>query len=141
MKGRKRRSEDMKYMMLMQFGPLSDLPPMDTWPPEDVTAHIQFMHDTNKKLVDDGEFVQAEGLADPSQTKIVRAGDGAPVVTDGPFPETKEFLVGWWIVDLESPERAVELAAYISAAPGPGGRPLNMPIEVRQVMSIEPGEL
>ncbi|GII56437.1 hypothetical protein Pth03_48260 [Planotetraspora thailandica] len=132
----------MKYMMLMQFGPLSGLPSMDTWPPEDIAAHIQFMHDTNKKLVDDGEFVQAEGLADPGQTLIVRSGvDGGPVVTDGPFPETKEFLVGWWIVDLDSPERAVEVAAYVSAAPGPGGRPLNMPIEVRQVMSIEPGEM
>ncbi|WP_204074374.1 YciI family protein [Planotetraspora phitsanulokensis] len=129
-------------MMLMQFGPLSGLPPMDTWPAEDVSAHIQFMHDTNKTLTEAGEFVDAQGLADPGQAKIVRAGaDGKPVITDGVFPETKEFLVGYWIIDVESPERAVELAAYVSAAPGPGGRPLNMPIEVRQVMSVETGEL
>jgi hypothetical protein len=129
-------------MMLMQFGPLSDLPPMDTWPAEDITAHIQFMHDTNKTLSEAGEFVDAQGLADPGQAKIVRARTGgAPVITDGVFPETKEFLVGYWIVDVESPERAVELAAYVSAAPGPGGEPLNMPIEIRQVMSIESGEL
>jgi hypothetical protein len=115
---------------------------MDTWPAEDVTAHIQFMHDTNKTLVDAGEFVDAQGLADPGQAKIVRAGaGGAPVITDGVFPETKEFLVGYWIVDVESPERAVELAAYVSAAPGPGGKPVNMPIEIRQVMSVESGEL
>jgi hypothetical protein len=132
----------MKYMMLMQFGPLSDIPPMHTWPAEDVKAHIEFMHVTNKKLMDDGEFVEAQGLAAPDQAKIVRAGaDGAPVVTDGPYPETKEFLVGYWIVDVESPQRAIDLAACVSAAPGPGGAPLNMPIEVRQVMSGEPEEL
>lgn len=132
----------MKYMLLMQFGPQNDLPPIDTWPPQDVKAHITFMHEANGRLVEAGEFVDAQGLADPGQARIVRAGDGgAPVVTDGPYPETKEFLVGYWIVDCESPERAIDLAAYVSAAPGPGGRPLNMPIEVRQVMSGPPEEL
>ncbi|MFF5208639.1 YciI family protein [Streptosporangium sp. NPDC000396] len=132
----------MKYMLLMQCGEQSDLPPISTWLPEEVKAHIEFMHDTNKKLVEAGEFVEAQGLAGPEQARIVRAGDGGtPVVTDGPFPETKEFLVGYWIVDCESSERAVEIAAYVSAAPGPGGKPLNMPIEVRQVMSGAPEEL
>lgn len=132
----------MKYMLLMQFGPQNDLPPIDTWPPQDVKAHIAFMHEANGRLVEAGEFVDAQGLADPGQARIVRAGDGgAPVVTNGPYPETKEFLVGYWIVDCESPERAIDLAAYVSAAPGPGGRPLNMPIEVRQVMSGPPEEL
>ncbi|MCG5220639.1 YciI family protein [Streptosporangium soli] len=132
----------MKYMLLMQFGPQSALPPMDTWPAEDVKAHIEFMGGMNQKLVDAGELVEAQGLAMPDQAKIVRAGDGgAAVVTDGPFPETKEFLVGYWIVDCESPERAVDIAAYASTAPGPGGEPLNMPIEVRQVMSGPAEEL
>ncbi|GAA2891124.1 YciI family protein [Streptosporangium fragile] len=132
----------MKYMLLMQFGAQSELPPLGTWPPEDVKAHIVFMHEVNKKLIDAGEFVDAQGLAGPEQAKIVRAGDGgSPVVTDGPYPETKEFLVGYWIVDCESPERVIELAAYISAAPGPGGKPLNMPIQVRQVMSGPSEEL
>ncbi|MER6825536.1 YciI family protein [Streptosporangium sp. NPDC000563] len=133
----------MKYMILMQFsGQMKDaVPPIDTWPVGDLQAHIQFMHDTNGKLVESGEFVDAQGLAAPDQAKIVRAGEGgAAVVTDGPFPETKEFLVGYWIVDCESPERAIDLAAHISAAPGPGGRPLNMPIELRQVMSDAPSE-
>ncbi|MEU8038968.1 YciI family protein [Streptosporangium sp. NPDC049078] len=133
----------MKYMILMQFsGQMKDaVPPIDTWPVEDVQAHIQFMQDTNGKLVESGEFVDGQGLAAPDQAKIVRAGEGgAAVVTDGPFPETKEFLVGYWIVDCESPERAIDLAAHISAAPGPGGRPLNMPIELRQVMSDAPSE-
>ncbi|MDP9848741.1 YciI family protein [Streptosporangium lutulentum] len=130
----------MKYMLLMQFSAQSDLQPMDTWPAEDVKAHIEFMHTTNDRFVESGEFVDAQGLASPEQARIVRAaGEGvAPVVTDGPYPETKEFLVGYWIVDCESMERAIELAAYVSAAPGPGGRPFNMPIEVRQVMSAAP---
>lgn len=132
----------MKYMLLMQFSRQTGLPAIDTWPAEDVKAHIQFMYDLNQRLTEDGELVTAEGLAGADQARIVRAGqDGAPVITDGPFPETKEFLVGWWIVDVESPERAVELATRISAAPGPGGSPLSMPIEVRQVMAGPPDEL
>ncbi|MQY05422.1 YciI family protein [Actinomadura macrotermitis] len=132
----------MKYMLLMQFGPDSGIPAMDTWSQDEIKAHIGFMHEANERLVADGEFVDAQGLADPAQAKVVRAGDGgAPVVTDGPFAETKEFLVGYWIVDVDSPGRAVELAARHSAAPGPGGKPLNMPIEVRQVMAGPPDEL
>ena len=85
-------------------------------------------------------MVSAEGLADPHQAKVVRAGkDGAPI-TDGVFPESKEFLAGYWIVDVESPEQAYAIAARASAAPGPGGAPMNMPIEVRQVMSGPPEE-
>ncbi|MEU3299987.1 YciI family protein [Streptomyces sp. NPDC006678] len=128
----------MKYMLLMQFSESTvDFPRIDTWTPDEIQAHIAFMHDANKQMVDSGEFVDGQGLAMPEAARIVRAGagGGAPVVTEGPFPETKEFLAGYWIVDCETPERAVELAAFVSAAPGPGGGPLNMPIEVRQVMS------
>ncbi|MEO3813784.1 YciI family protein [Sphaerisporangium sp. B11E5] len=129
----------MKYMMLMQFGAASQLPPITTWTEDEVRAHIAFMSAANRKLVEDGEFVDNQGLADPSQAKIVRSGDGGgPVVTDGPFPETKEFLVGYWIIDVETPERAVEIAAYVSAAPGPEGKPLNIPIELRQIMDPAP---
>jgi hypothetical protein len=85
-----------------------------------------------------GELVSAEGLAWPDQARLVRADkDGAPV-TDGVFPESKEFLIGYWVIDVESPERAYQVAAHVSAAPGPGGAPLNMPIEVRQIMSGPP---
>ncbi|MEV4542142.1 MULTISPECIES: YciI family protein [Micromonospora] len=130
-------------MLLMQFSSAgTDFPSIETWTPEEIQAHIGFMGDVNAKLVADGEWVQGEGLAGPAQAKIVRAGaDGAPVVTEGPFAETKEFLAGWWIVDTDSPERAVEIAAHISTAPGPGGRPLNMPIEVHPVMSAPPQEM
>jgi hypothetical protein len=133
----------MKYMMLMQFSAAqTDFPGIDTWSAEEIRAHIEFMGRTNEELVKSGEFVDAQGLAMPDHARIVRANDGRPpVVSDGPFPETKEFLAGWWIVDCETPERAVELAAAVSAAPGPGGRPLNMPIEVRPVMAEPPTEV
>ena len=110
------------------------------WPPADIKAHINFMIGLNKKLHESGEFVDAQGLAGPDQAKQVRAGKDGKPVTDGVFPETKEFLAGYWIVDVDSPERAYEIAAAASAAPGPGGAPLNMPIEVRQVMSGPPPE-
>jgi hypothetical protein len=132
-----------KYMLLMQFSlETADFPPIETWTAQEIQAHIAFMGETNAKLAAAGEFVQAEGLAMPDQAKIVRSGhNGEPVVTEGPFPETKEFLAGWWIVDCETPERALKIAAEISVAPGPGGTPLNMPIEVRAVMSGPSEEL
>ncbi|MFD7898201.1 YciI family protein [Streptomyces sp. NPDC059743] len=133
----------MKYMLLMQFSEKTvDFPPITEWAPEEIQAHIAFMRDTNTKLAEAGELVTAEGLAGPDQARIVRAGGGgAPIVTEGPYPETKEFLAGYWIVDCDSAERAVELAAHVSTAPGPDGKPLNMPIEVRQVMAGPPEEM
>ncbi len=111
---------------------------VNNWSPEDFKAHIAFMHRFNKELTESGEWVDARGLTPPGEAKLVRAGrDGAPV-TDGPFPEAKEFLAGFWIVDVPSPERAYEIAAKISTAPGPGGKPLGIPVEVRQVMSASP---
>jgi hypothetical protein len=112
-----------------------------TWPKKDFQAHIAFMKNLNKELSEAGEFVDGVGLTGPDQAKLVRAGkDGAPA-TDGVFPEAKEFLAGYWIVDVESPARAYAIAARASVAPGPGGAPLNMAIEVRQVMSGPPDEL
>ncbi len=108
------------------------------WSPDDFQAHIAFMHQLNQDLTASGEWVDGQGLAAPGEARLVRAdANGAPV-TDGPFPEAKEFLAGFWIVEVESPERAYAIAASASAAPGPGGAPLNMPIEVRQVMSGPP---
>ncbi|WP_406865473.1 YciI family protein [Streptomyces sp. HUAS MG47] len=130
-------------MVLMQFSSQTlEVPRIDTWQPEEINAHIDFMRRTNEKLKAAGELVEAQGLAMPETALIVKAGpDGAPLVTDGPFAETKEFLAGWWIVDVDSAERAVEIAAHVSTAPGPGGRPINMPIEVREVMSEPPQDL
>jgi hypothetical protein len=106
------------------------------WSPDDFKAHIAFMKQLNRDLTATGELVGAEGLAPPGQAKIVRADrSGAAAVTDGPFAESKEFLVGYWIVDVEDEQRAHAIAGRASTAPGPGGVPLGIPIEVRQVMS------
>ena len=134
--------EPVKYMLLMQFNDQVGIPPIDQWTPEEIKAQVGFMHQLNNSLVEAGELVDGQGLAMPEAAKIVRAGaGGAPVVTDGPYPETKEWLFGYWIVDCDTPERVYEIAAYISTAPGPGGAPLNMPIEVREVMAGPPEEL
>jgi hypothetical protein len=128
----------MKYMLMMHAPRGTGEYKVGDWSPEDFQAHIAFMHRFNQELTRAGEWVDGQGLAAPGEAKLVRAGkDGAPV-TDGPFPEAKEFLAGYWIVEVDSPERACEIAAKASAAPGPGGAPLNMPIEVRQVMSGPP---
>ena len=128
----------MRYMLMMHAPRSTGDWQANSWSPEDFQAHIAFMHSLNKGLVDAGELVGVQGLAGPGAAKLVRAGkDGVPV-TDGPFAEAKEFLAGFWIVEVDSRERAYELAAQISAAPGPGGVPLNMPIEVREVMSGPP---
>jgi hypothetical protein len=129
----------MKYILMMNC-PKTGYDTFGAWPKEAIQAHIAFMHSLNKALKKSGEFVSAEGLASPHEAKLVRAGkDGMPV-TDGPFAETKEFLAGYWIVSVETPEQAYAIAARASAAPGPGGAPMNMPIEVRQVMSGPPDE-
>ncbi|HEY0674128.1 MAG TPA: YciI family protein [Longimicrobiales bacterium] len=126
----------MKFMLMMHVpgGPAEYQ--TGQWSPDDFKAHIAFMHTFNEELRAAGELVGMEGLAAPGEAKIVRANTngGAPVVTDGPFAESKEFLAGYWIVDVENAQRAYDLAAQISAAPGPGGAPLGIPLEVRQVM-------
>jgi len=127
-------------MMGMKNDAASKTQGIMTWSKEDIRAHIGFMMSLNRQLKEAGELVAAEGLAWPDQAKVVRAGkDGTPI-TDGVFPESKEFLIGYWIIDVESPERAYQVAARASAAPGQGGAPLNMPIEVRQVMAGPPEE-
>lgn len=131
----------MKYMLMMHGKRGSGDWAVMNWTEADLKAHIGFMIRFNKQLRDAGELVGAEGLAGPGEARIVRAGkNGAPEVTDGPFPEAKEFLAGYWIVDCETTARAYAIAAQASAAPGPGGTPLNMAIEVRQVMSGPPVE-
>jgi hypothetical protein len=132
----------MKFMLMMNAPKGTGDWAIMNWPAEDLKAHIEFMKRLSKGLADAGELVGAEGLAAPGQAKLVKAGKGgATVVTDGPFPEAKEFLAGYWIVDVDSPQRAYDIAAGASAAPGRGGAPLNMPIEVRQVMGAPPVDL
>jgi len=128
-----------KYILMMNTMKAGQAIP--DWPAKDFQAHIQFMVKLNTDLRESGELVSAEGLSFPDQAKLVRAGrDGTPV-TDGVFPESKEFLAGYWIVDVDSPERAYQIAARASAAPGKNGEPLNMPIEVRPIMSGPPPDM
>ena len=129
----------MKYMLMMHAPKEGwTTAGIGSWPQEDIRAHIAFMIGFNKKLKASGEYVDAQGLAGPEDAKSVRArADGTPD-TDGPFAEAKEFLAGFWIIDVDSTERAYRIAAQISAAPGKGGVPLNMPVEVRQVVSAPP---
>lgn len=130
----------MRYMLMMHTPRGTGDYAINDWSPEDFRAHIGFMHQLNQELTASGEWVDGQGLTPPSQARLVRAGaDGVPI-TDGPFPEAKEFLAGFWIIDVDSPERAYELAAKASAAPGPGGKPMNMNIEVREVMSAPPAQ-
>ena len=128
----------MRYMLMMHAPRGNGDYQINSWAPEDLRAHIDFMRDLNRDLTASGELLGAEGLTPPGEAKLVRAGKHGAPVTDGPFAESKEFLVGYWVVDVDRPERAYEIAAKASAAPGPGGAPLDMPIEVRQVMSAPP---
>jgi hypothetical protein len=131
----------MKYMLMMNAPRGNGDWNVMKWAPEDLKAHIRFMKGFVTELKNEGVLAAAEGLAPPGEARVVRAGKGgSPEVTDGPFPEAKEFLAGYWIVDVETPEQAYAIAARASAAPGPGGKPLNMAIEVRQVMSAPPVE-
>jgi hypothetical protein len=125
-----------RFLLLQNYeGGAGCTVPMPDWAPEDIQAHVAFQHALNAELTDKGEFVEALGLAGPDMAKFVTSdGEGVPVVTDGPFPESKELLAGYRLVDVDSEERAVEIAAQASAAPGPKGAPIQQPIEVRQVM-------
>ena len=109
------------------------------WPPRAIQEHMGYLQALNADLEKEGVLVAIDGLTPPNQAKLVKANSkgGAPI-TDGPFPESKEFLAGWWIVDVDSMEKACEIAARASAAPGPDGAPLDMEIEVRQIMSAPP---
>jgi hypothetical protein len=124
----------MKFILMMS-GPKDNWDSFAKWSKEDLERNAAFMRAFSKELKDSGMFVASEGLGWPNEAKIVRAGiDGEPV-TDGVFPESKEFLAGYWIIDVESPDQAYKIAARASGAPGPGGKPGNIPIEVRQILT------
>ena len=133
-----------KYLLLKHYrgGPEQHrpFPPMDQWAPEDVEAHFAFLRHVGELLEENGELVDVQALA-PAQTWVRYGGpDAAPVTTDGPHPETSDLIAGWYMIDVDSYERAVELAAYVSSEPGPGGEPLYEWIDVREVMWERPQE-
>jgi len=124
----------MKFMVQMNVkkGPYQ----MAGWSQEEVTRMVSFMNQLEKDLKASGQWVSAEGLVSPDEARLVTAtDDGSPAVTDGPFAETKEFIAGYWIIDVKDADEAYRFAARVSACPGPGATPLNMPVEVRAVGS------
>jgi hypothetical protein len=133
----------MRFMLLQNYGEAeSGCAPMTEWSPGDIKAHIEFQQALNAELAELGELVDAQGLSGPEQAKfVVWDGAGAPVITDGPYPEAKELLAGYRLIDVETAERALEIAARASAAPGPDGVPIQQPIEVREVLSAPDPEM
>ena len=127
----------MKYILLMS-GTKPGVERYHAWSKQDIAAHMSVLQGINKELTESGEFVATQGLAEPHEAKVVRGEKNGLPVTDGVFPESKEFLLGYWIVEVATPERAYAIAGQISAALGPGGVPTNMPIEVRQFAEYEP---
>jgi hypothetical protein len=132
------RSDTVKYVLLMNTMRAGG-GGFPGWSQKDIQNHVAFMMRLNRGLIESGELVGAEGLTFPDQARLVRAGNDGVPITDGVFPESKEFLAGFWIVEVASAQRAYEIAGRASAAPGAGGVPLNMPIEVRQVTSVNLG--
>ncbi len=129
-----------KYLLLKHYrgapAPVNDVP-MDRWTPEELTAHVQYMEDFAARLEATGEFVDSRALS-PQGTFVRSNGDGRPPVTDGPFAETKDLIAGWMIIDVETYERALELAGELSAAPGAGGKPVQEWLEVRPFLTELP---
>ena len=129
-----------RYLVLTKYDEGVSAPPMAEWDPEDITALLEYLRALNQRLIESGELVEGLALTGPELAKVVVSdGSGPPVITDGPFPEVKEVLAGFQMIDVESEDRAVEIAALVSAAPGPGGVPMGQRIELRQVMGTLPG--
>lgn len=129
-----------KYLMLKHYRGApepADWIPMDRWTPAEVRDHIEFMQDFAAELERTGEFVDAQALA-PEGTWVRSDGEGKPPVTDGPFAETKDLIAGWMVIDVDSYERALELAGQLSAAPGAGGKPIDEWLELRPFMEAPP---
>jgi hypothetical protein len=135
------RNVDMKYLQLKHYrggpAPAVNCEPMNEWSPQEVDAHIKYMQDFAAQLEKTGEFVDSQALA-PEGTFVRFDGEGRPPVTDGPFAETKDLIAGWMVIDVESWDRAVDLAGQLSAAPGPGGKPIHEWLEVRPFLIAPP---
>lgn len=125
-----------KYLLTIDYNGGDVDAPMTEWEPEEINAHMDYYRALNRELTESGELIEVNALTGPELARIVVAdGATAPVVTDGPFAEFKEMLAGYELIDVDSDERAIEIAAKLSAVPGPGGKPLRQPIGVRRVMS------
>jgi len=132
----------MRFMLMQNYGGVeSDCAPMYEWTPAEIQTHIAFQQSLNQRLEELGELIDAQGLAGPDEARFVVSDGTTPLVTDGPFAESKELLAGYRLVEVDSPERAVAIAAEMSAAPGQGGKPIRQRIEVRQIMGAPDPEM
>jgi len=133
----------MRFMLLQNYGGVeSGCAPMYEWTPDEIRAHVEFQQELNRRLEELGELIDAQGLAGPDDARfVVSDGSGSPLVTDGPYPESKELLAGFRVVDVETIGRALEIAAQASAAPGANGAPIRQAIEVREVLSAPDPEV
>ncbi|EWM63583.1 sigma associated protein [Micromonospora sp. M42] len=131
----------MKYLLLKHYRggptPVTDMPMIDKWTPEEISAHVNYMQEFAARLQESGEYVDGQALA-PEGTFVRYDGEGRPPVTDGPFAETKDLIAGWMVIDVDSYERALELAAELSAAPGQGGKPIHEWLELRPFLTAPP---
>lgn len=129
-----------KYLLLKHYrgapAAVNDVP-MDRWTPAEIEAHLAYMNDFSARLEGTGEFVDGQALA-PDGVFVRYDGEDRPPLTDGPFAETKDLIAGWMVIDVDSFDRAVELAGELSAAPGAGGRPIHEWLEVRPFLTHPP---
>jgi len=129
-----------KYLLLKHYrgapAAVNDVR-MDQWTPEEVSAHVQYMNDFAARLEQNGELVDSQALS-PEGTWVRFDGEGRPPVTDGPFAETKDLIAGWMAIDVDSYDRALELAGELSAAPGAGGKPIHEWLELRPFLGEAP---
>ena len=131
-----------RFLLLVNFDNGAVEEPMTSWDPADIRAHMAYYEALNKELEESGELVGGAALAWPEAARVVRSdGKSAPLVTDGPYAEAKEVVAGYQMIEVDSMERAIEIAARVSAVPGPGGVPIQQPIEIRQVMDDPPVDL
>jgi hypothetical protein len=126
-----------RYLLIVDYRPGDDDTPIDRWKPEEVKAHMNYYDALNEELTATGELIGGLALREPAAfyREVVSDGTGTPVVTDGPFAESKEMLAGYQMVEVESEQRAIDIAVRVSAVPGPGGVPLRQPITIRQLMT------
>jgi hypothetical protein len=136
-RARQSKGEEIMKYILMMSGTKAGVGGYHVWSQKDHETHMATLRNITKELTESGEFVATQGLAEPGEAKVVRGEKNGIPVTDGIFPESKEFLLGYWVVDVATPERAYAVAGRISAAPGPEGLPTNMPIEVRRFAACE----
>jgi hypothetical protein len=129
-----------KYLLLKHYrgapAGVNDVP-MDQWTPGEISAHLKYMDDFAARLQETGEYIDGQALS-PEGTWVRYDGEGRPPVTDGPFAETKDLIAGWMMLDVDSYDRALELAGELSAAPGAGGRPIHEWLELRPFLAMHP---